>query len=97
MKFENLSLLPKSANSSAGTKNIADKINIYKTLNGNCKYLIQSLVDGSDYYNNQNIQALGLPERKIKNIDQNTWELSENNSEFNEKLLKLAIDEIANK
>ena len=97
IKFENLSLLIGSDNSSAGSKTIREKLNKYKTLNNDCKYLIQSLVDGSDYYNNQNIQALGLPERKIKNIDQNTWELSENNRDFNIELLKLAIDEIANK
>jgi len=99
--FKNLSLLDKSANSSAGSDEIRSKLETYKgarkILGHKYEYLVQSLVDGSEYYNNTNIQALGLPERKIKNIDQNTWELSENNRDFNIKLLKLAVDEIANK
>ena len=99
--FKNLSLLDKSANSSAGSDEIRSKLETYKgarkILGHKYEYLVQSLVDGSEYYNNTNIQALSLPERKIKNIDQNTWELSENNRDFNIKLLKLAIDEIANK
>lgn len=66
-------------------------------MGSNWEYLIQSLVDNSKYYNNKKIQALGLPERKLINIDQNTWELSSNNRQFNIGLMKLALKEIANK
>lgn len=98
-KFLNLSLLNISSNSSAGSDTIRDKLTKYKNAHGvfNSKpeYLIQSLADSSDYYNNSNIQKLGLPERKITNIDDNTWEHSPNNRDFNLKLLKLAIKYIA--
>jgi hypothetical protein len=100
-RFENLSLLDKQTNSLAGDDEIKDKLNKYKNarkiLGSNWEYLIQSYVEGSEYYKNQNIQSLGLPERKLINIDQNTWELSPNNREFNIVLLRKAIEEIANK
>lgn len=100
-RFENLSLLDKQANSSAGDDEIKDKLlkykNARKILGSNWEYLIQSLVGDSEYYRNEKIMALDLPERKLKNIDQNTWELSENNREFNIKLLKKALEEIASK
>lgn len=99
--FENLSLLDSPANSSAGTDEILDKLKKYKAARKVCgsnwEYLIQSLADDSEYYRCIEIQALGLPERKIRNIDQNTWELSPNNRSFNIQLLKMAIEEIANK
>lgn len=100
-RFENLSLLDKQMNSSAGADEIREKLNKYKNarkvMGSNWEYLIQSLVDNSEYYNNEKIQALGLPERKLINIDQNTWELSNNNRQFNIELMKLALKEIANK
>lgn len=100
-RFENLSLLDKQMNSSAGSDEIREKLNKYKNarkvMGSNWEYLIQSLVDNSEYYNNEKIQALGLPERKLINIDQNTWELSNNNRQFNIELMKLALKEIANK
>ena len=100
-KFENLSLLDKPMNSSAGSDEIKDKLSKYKTARKVCgsnwEYLIQSLADGSEYYKNSNIQSLGLPDRKLVNIDQNTWELSDKNREFNVQLLTLALEEIANK
>lgn len=100
-KFENLSLLDKQMNSSANSDEIKDKLEKYKNarkiLGSNWEYLIQSLVDGSEFYNNEKIQALNLPERKLTNINQNTWELSLNNREFNTKLLDAALQEIANK
>ena len=100
-RFENLSLLDKQTNSSAGDDEIKDKLNKYKNarkiLGSNWEYLIQSYVEGSEYYKNANIQSLGLPERKLVNIDQNTWELSPNNREFNYELLMKAIKEIADK
>ena len=103
-KFLNLSLLNSNTNSTAGTKEIYDKLSDYKQAKSICnnqpEYLIQSLVDNSDYYNNANIQTLakkeGLPERKINKIDQNTWEHSPNNRDFNIKLIKLAFKYIAN-
>ena len=99
--IENLSLLDKQMNSSAGSDEIREKLNKYKNarklMGLNWEYLIQSLVDNSEYYNNEKIQALGLPERKLINIDQNTWELSSNNRQFNIELMKLALKEIANK
>ncbi len=98
-KFENLSLLNKDTNSSANDEEMRVKIRKYKNAKSVCgsewEYLIQSLVDDSEYYNNNNIQSLDLPERTIKNIVQNTWEQSENNRSFNEKLMKLVIDYIA--
>ncbi|MCR5483090.1 MAG: DUF262 domain-containing protein [Bacilli bacterium] len=100
-KFDNLSLLDTPNNSSAGDDVILDKLKKYKAarkiFGSNWEYLIQSLADDSEYYRNASIQALGLPDRKIVDIDQNTWELSQNNRNFNIKLLKMAIEEIANK
>ena len=88
-------------NSSANSDEIKDKLEKYKNarkvLGSNWEYLIQSLVDGSEFYNNDKIQALNLPERKLTDINQNTWELSPNNREFNTKLLDAALQEIANK
>ena len=99
--FANLSLLDKSMNSSVGSDEIRDKLSKYKLarkiVGSNWEYLIQSLVEDSEYYRNANISSLGLPERKLIDIDQNTWELSPNNREFNIKLLKKALEEIANK
>ena len=99
--FVNLSLLDKSMNSSVGTDEIKDKLSKYKLarkiIGSNWEYLIQSLADNSEFYKNANIQALGLPERKLINIDQNTWELSPNNRDFNIKLLDMALNEIASK
>ena len=100
-RFENLSLLDKQMNSSANSDEIKDKLEKYKNarkvLGSNWEYLIQSLVDDSEYYKNDKIQALKLPERKLTDINQNTWELSPNNREFNTKLLDAALQEIANK
>ncbi len=100
-RFENLSLLDKQTNSSAGSDEIKEKLAKYKNarkiLGSNWEYLIQSYVDDSEYYRNPNIQALNLPERKLINIDQNTWELSPNNRQFNYELLIKAINEIAEK
>ena len=100
-KFENLSLLDKQMNSSAGSDEIKDKLakykNARKVMGSNWEYLIQSLVDDSEYYKNENIIALDLPDRKLINLDQNTWELSPNNREFNTKLLTIALEKIANK
>lgn len=100
-KFENLSLLDKQMNSSVGSDEIMDKLAKYKNarkiMGSNWEYLIQSLVDGSEYYGNEKIQALGLPERRLVNIDQNTWELSPNNREFNTELLRKALEEISRK
>ena len=88
-------------NSSVGSDEIRDKLSKYKLarkiVGSNWEYLIQSLVEDSEYYRNANISSLGLPERKLIDIDQNTWELSPNNREFNIKLLKKALEEIANK
>lgn len=59
------------------------------------EYLIQSLVDGSDFYNNSRILAANLPKRNISlTMNTSTWEHSANNKEFIEKLTKLAIDEL---
>lgn len=100
-KFENLSLLNSTSNSAAGAYEIKDKLAKYKTarkvLGSEWEYLIMSLVDDSEYYKNENIQALGLPDRRILNIDQNTWEHSQYNKQFNTELLKLSLKEIANK
>lgn len=99
--FQNLSLLNASDNSSASDLEIHSKMAKYKLarriFGSKWEYLIQSLVDDSEYYKDSNIQALGLPERKLINIDQNTWELSLNNREFNIKLLKKALEAIASK
>ncbi len=100
-RFESLSLLDKQMNSSAGSDEIKTKLTKYKSarkiVGSNWEYLVQSLAEDSEYYRNSDIQALGLPERKLISIDQNTWELSPNNREFNETLLKLALEEISNK
>lgn len=98
-KFENLSLLDKKANSSAGDAEIYDKLTIYRNARKVCgsdwEYLIQSLVENSEYYNNQNIQNLNLPKRTLEDIDQNTWKSSENNRAFNEELMKMVIDYVS--
>lgn len=101
-KFGNLSLLDKKSNANASSKDIKTKLSTYKqacSINGvEPEYLILSLVEDSDFYRNIQIQELGLPKRTIQNINQNTWELpDETNREFNTKLLKMALDEIANK
>ena len=97
--FANLSLLNKSLNSSVNDSEILDKLQKYKTarkINGcEWEYLIQSLVKDSEYYLNTEISKLCLPERTIINIDQNTWEISPNNREFNTKLLKLVVEEFS--
>lgn len=97
--FENLSLLNKSLNSSANNDVITEKLTKYKQANkikgSEAEYLILSLVNDSDFYNNEKIKALELPERKLQRLEQNTWELSENNREFNTKLLEMAVNEIA--
>ena len=94
--FENLSLLDKKTNSSAGDDEIYAKLAKYRSAKEVCgsdwEYLIQSLVENSEYYNNQNIQNLNLPKRTLENIDQNTWKLSENNRAFNEELMRMVID-----
>ena len=98
-KFENLSLLDKSTNSSAGDDEIYDKLTKYRNARKVCgsdwEYLIQSLVENSEYYNNQNIKNLNLPKRTLEDIDQNTWKSSENNRAFNEELMKMVIDYIS--
>ncbi|UVD81550.1 DUF262 domain-containing protein [Mycoplasma iguanae] len=94
-KFENLSLLNKSTNSSASDSEIIDKLSKYKlarkVLESEWEYLIQSFVEDSEFYKNEKIQSLGLPDRTLQNIDQNTWDLSKNNRDFNVKLLKSVI------
>lgn len=99
-RFEMLSLLDKSTNSSANDLEISDKLVKYKLARKVCgsewEYLIQSLVENSEFYNNTNIQSLGLPNRTLQNIDQNTWELSCNNREFNTKLMELILEYISN-
>ena len=92
-------MINKSLNSSVNDSEILDKLQKYKTarkINGcEWEYLIQSLVKDSEYYLNTEISKLCLPERTIINIDQNTWEISPNNREFNTKLLKLVVEEIS--
>lgn len=99
--FENLSLLDRSNNASANDKEITEKLKIYKNARKVCnseyELLIMSLVEYSEFYNNPQIASLGLPNRAIKNITLNTWEKSENNRDFNTRLLKLAVDNISNK
>ncbi len=93
--FENLSLLNRITNSSANDSEIYNKLPKYRNAHGvlgsGDEYLIQSLAVDSNYYSNGNISKLGLPERKITNIRQNTWEHSENNREFNIILLEKAL------
>lgn len=101
-KFENLSLLNESTNSSAGADDINSKIKKYKEARKICnsewEYLILSFVKDSEFYNNEAICRLNLPDRTVINIDQNTWEhQKDNNTKFNKQLLKLALDEIARK
>ncbi len=97
--FINLSLLDKSNNASASDDEIHSKLTKYSNARSVCntenEYLIQSLVGDSEYYKNESIQALNLPERQITNIEQNTWEHSKNNREFNEKLMQLVVDYIS--
>ena len=98
-KFENLSLLDKSSNSSANDDEIYDKLTIYRNAKKICgsywEYLIQSLVDDSPYYKNENIRKLNLPKRTLVDIDQNTRKLNDNNRAFNEDLMKLVIDYVS--
>ena len=100
-KFENLSLLNSSTNRSLGEEEISNKLSKYKIARNICnsewEYLIQSLVEDSEFYKNDAISKLNLPKRTLQNIEQNTWELSENNRDFNIKLLELALKEIAKK
>ena len=59
------------------------------------EYLIQSLVDDSEFYKNTGIKNSGLPERKISlDMNANTWSHSGNNDVFIEKLTELAVKEI---
>lgn len=98
-KFENLSLLDKSSNSSANDDEIYDKLTIYRNAKKICgsywEYLIQSLVDDSPYYKNENIRKLNLPKRTLVDIDQNTRKLNDSNRAFNEDLMKLVIDYVS--
>lgn len=100
-KFESLSLLNTPSNSSAGSDEISSKLAKYKLARkvsgSEWEYLIQSLVEDSEYYRNENIQSLNLPKRTLENINQNTWELSPNNRDFNSQLLKMALEKIADK
>lgn len=93
--FENLTLLNRSSNSSANDSMIFDKFTKYKNahsiLGSGDEYLVQSLVDGSNYYSNQNILSIGLPDRKVSNIRENTWEHSDNNRLFNIILVDKAL------
>lgn len=97
-KFENLTLLNYSANSSANDDTIYDKLNKYKVASSifthEDEYLIQSLVPNSNYYANTNLISLGLPDHTITNINQNTWEHSINNKDFIRKLIELALNEL---
>ena len=99
--FANLSLLDVSTNTSCSDDPIKTKLEKYKLARRVCgsewEYLIQSLVEDSEFYKNSNISKLGLPKRTLEHIDQNTWELSPNNREFNIELLKKALEEIASK
>lgn len=97
--FNNLSLLDMRNNSLAGDDEIKEKLSIYKTASRVCEseneYLIMSFVQDSPFYKNADIKKLGLPERTIENIDQNTWESSKNNRKFNEDITKLFIDYVS--
>lgn len=94
--FENLSLLNSSSNSSANDSEIYHKLPKYKNahdvLRNYPEYLIQSVAEESCYYLNEKISNLGLPNRTITNIQQNTWEHSINNRDFNVLLLEKALD-----
>jgi hypothetical protein len=93
--YENLTLLNRSSNSSANDSMIYDKFIKYKNahaiLGFGDEYLVQSLVDNSNYYTNPSILAIGLPDRKITNIRENTWEHSDNNRLFNIILIEKAL------
>jgi len=93
--FENLCLLNLSDNSSLKDKEINDKLRGYRNASGmrsgRPEYLIQSLVEGSEYYKNEYLAKLDLPERKITEFKANTWRHSDNNKEFNIKLLEYAL------
>lgn len=97
-RFENLSLLDGQTNASANSNTIAMKAQKYKNartiMNTNePEYLVQSLIDGSEFYNNDILNCLG--ERKITiNADGITWEHSTNNRSFIEKLTKDAVSEL---
>ena len=97
-KFENLTLLNFTANSSANDDPIYDKLNKYKNAHSvfthEDEFLVQSLVPGSAFYLNSNIAALGLPNREITNISTNTWEHSSDNKAFIRETIKLALKEI---
>ncbi|MDY0138845.1 MAG: DUF262 domain-containing protein [Candidatus Izemoplasmatales bacterium] len=94
--FENLTLLNGPSNSSANDLEIYNKFTKYKNahsiLGSGDEFLVQSLVDGSNFYSNPNIITLGLPERKITNISHNTWEHSANNRSFNILLLEKSLE-----
>ncbi len=96
--FENLTLLNKSSNSSANDSMIYDKFVKYKNAHDifgyGDEFLVQSLVDGSNYYLNPKILSLVLPERKLTNVKQNTWEHSITNRPFIIKLIEMALDEL---
>lgn len=97
-RFENLSLLDGQTNASASSDTVAMKFLKYKNartiMNTNePEYLVQSLVDGSDFYNNEKLQQLGS--RKITvNQDGTTWEHDVNNKKFIEGLTKAAVNEL---
>ena len=99
-KFENLSLISRNENSSLGANVISKKISSYKIARAigqtnEPEYLIQSFVDGSDFYNNKEITALGLPKRIIQlNTNNATWDHATTNRDFIETLTKLAVDEL---
>ena len=98
--FRNLSLISRNENSALGANVIAKKISSYKSARGislsnEPEYLIQSFVDGSDFYNNSGLSKIGLPERKIVlSANMNTWSHSVNNDIFIEKLTELAVKEL---
>ena len=96
--FENLSLLNQTANSSANDSAIYEKFNKYKNahniMSTGSEYLVQSLVLGSNFFSNPKIMALGLPNRSITAVVQNTWEHSGDNRNFIMQLIELAIKEM---
>lgn len=98
--FKNLSLLDRNTNSSLSSNTISLKLTGYAnarsiTSSNEPEYLVQSFVAGSDFYKNDNIQKLNLPERVLK-IDNDgiTWEHSDNNDKFIEMLSRLAVKEL---
>ena len=60
-------MLDSSSNSSANDDEISIKLGKYKNARKICgsewEYLIQSFVDDSEFYRNENIKALNLPNR----------------------------------